>query len=196
MTIIDDWAKIFGTTVEKWDFWKREVGSDKKIIMAGPSRIIGLVDLTKIKEKLEWKSYGKSSEPTKKMEGNFVFNKHMYGTYYLSVIYPLLSEAVEITIYKGGILFKLTEDVAVGIGERLNHEEFYYNDEGVMFVEYDWWETKDEWKTTVTEKEFVKWENNVAKRKHGGKTHIWEEKIYRFEYFFEEEEDFGDMMQV
>ena len=196
MTIVEEWAKIFGTTLEKWGFWKREVGASDKIIMAGPSRILGLVDLTKITESIEWVSYGKCSEPTKKMDGNFLFDSGMYGVCFLRDIYPLLSETVEVTRYKGGILFKLTEDIAVGIGERINHKEFYYNDEGVMFVEYDWWETKDEWKTTVTEKEFVKWENNVAKRKHAGKSHVWNEKIYKFEYFFEEEEDFGDMMMI
>lgn len=196
MTIIEDWAKLFDTTPEEWEFWKKEVGTSSKVIMAGPSRIIGLVDLTEIKEDLEWESYGKCSKPTKNMGGNFVFDGGMYGTYFLSVIYPMLSESVEATRVEGGLLFKLTEDFAVGIGERLNHEEFYYNDEGVMFVEYDWWETKDKWKTTVTQKEFVKWENNVAKRKHTGVTHVWDEKIYRFEFFFEIEEEFSDMMLI
>jgi len=196
MTIIEEWAKLFDTTPEKWDFWKREVGASDKIIMAGPSRILGLVDLTKITENIEWTPYSKCSEPTKKMNGNFLFDGNMYGVYFLRVIYPLLPETVGVTKYKEGILFKLTEDIAVGIGGRINHEEFYYNDEGVMFVEYDWWETKDEWKTTVTEKEFVKWENNVAKRKHKGKTYVWNETIYKFEYFFEDEEEFGDMMQI
>ena len=194
MTLIEEWIKVLKTTTDDWEFWKGENYVSDKIIIAGPSRIIGLVDLTKIDDIGEWKIYEKLSEPTKKMVGNFVFENGMYGINFLKDIYPMLSESVEVTKYQESMLFKLTESIAVGIGCKVMNDDFYCNDEGVMFVEFDWTETKDEWKTTTTDKEFVKWENDVAKRKHSGKGLVWYEEVYRFEYFFEEEEDFGDMM--
>lgn len=202
MTIIEEFCKIVldskdvKADIEDFEFWREQHNITDKVIIAGPSRIIGLVDLSKIDDISGWETYSKCSEPSKKMKGNFVFKGGMYGTHFLGYIYPMLSESVEVTRYKHAIFFKLTEDVAVGIAENINHEEFYYNDEGVMFVEFDWWETKDEWKTTVTKKEFVKWKNDVAKRKHEGKTYEWYEEIYKFERFFEEEEEFGDMMTI
>ena len=194
MTLVEDFAKIFKATEEDLEFWKNENNLSDKIIIAGPSRIIGLFDLTKCDDVGEWESYEKCSEPTKKMCGNFVFNGGMYGISWLRDIYSMLPETVDVTRYRKGILFKITEDIAVGIGEKRNNKDFYYDDEGVMFIEYDWTETKDEWKTTTTDKEFIKWENNMAKRKHSGKGLIWYEEVYRFEKFFEDEEDWGDMM--
>ena len=194
MTLIEDFVKIFFMTEEDLMFWKSENNLNDKIIIAGPGRIIALIDLTKCYDIGEWKSYEKCSEPTKKMCGNFVFEDGMYGITFLRDIFPMLSESVEVTIYCKAILFKITEDIAVGIGHKVMVDDFYYNDEGVMFVEFDWTETKDDWKTTTTDKEFVKWENNVAKRKHSGKGLVWYEEVYRFEKFFEDEEDWGDMM--
>lgn len=194
MTLVEDFAKIFKSTEEDLRFWKEENNINDKIIIAGPSRIIGLLDLTAIDDIDGWESYEKASEPTKKMCGNFVYRERMYGLSFLRDIYPMLSETIEVTIYLKAIVFKITEDIAVGIGEKRNNEDFFYNDEGVMFVDYDWTETKDEWKTTTTNKEFVKWENNMAKRKHAGKGLVWYEEVYRFEKFFDDEEDWGDMM--
>jgi len=194
VTFIEEWAEIFNTTEDDFESWKAENYVSDNIMIAGPSRIIGLVDLTKIDDIGEWLAYDKHSVPTKKMVGNFVFEGNMYGITFLRDIYPMLSESIEVTKYKESILFKITENIAVGIGCKVNVDDWYYNNEGVMFVEYDWTETKDEWKTTTTDKEFVKWENNMAKRKHSGKGLVWYEEVYRFEYFFEEEEDWGDMM--
>jgi len=194
VTFIEEWAEIFNTTEDDFESWNAENYVSDNIMIAGPSRIIGLVDLTKIDDIGEWLAYDKHSVPTKKMVGNFVFEGNMYGITFLRDIYPMLSESIEVTKYKESILFKITENIAVGIGCKVNVDDWYYNNEGVMFVEYDWTETKDEWKTTTTDKEFVKWENNMAKRKHSGKGLVWYEEVYRFEYFFEEEEDWGDMM--
>lgn len=194
MTILEDFAKICKSTEKDLKFWKEENNLNDKIIIAGPSRIIGLIDLTKCDDIGEWITYGKLSEPTKKMVGNFVFEGNMFGVSFLRDIFSMLSESVEITLYKESILFKITESVSIGIGHKIAVDDWYYNDEGVMFVEFDWTETKDEWKTTTTDKEFIKWENGVAKRKHSGKGLVWYEEVYRFEYFFEEEEDWGDMM--
>ena len=187
MTIIEDFVKVCCTTKEDLIFWTKENNLSDKIIVAGPSRMTGLVDLTKLDDVLEWKSYGKCSEPTKKMDGNFVFDGHMYFIPYLRIVYPMIPETVEITRYKILILFKLTDGIALGICETLLAEGFYYNDEGVMFVPYDWEDTKD--------KEFVKWIDNVARKEHGDSTvRNWYEEIYKFEKFFEEEEEMGDMM--
>ena len=187
MTLIEDFAKLFKTTEEDLRFWNKENRLNNKIIIAGPSSRIGLIDLTKTDDIGEWKSYEKISEPTKKMDGRFVFDEQMYFIPYLRIIYKMLPETVEVIRHSIAILFKITDDIAVAISENGVEEDFYYNNEGVMFIPYDWEDTKD--------KKFVKWENNVAKREHGDSTvHTWEEEIYRFEYFFEEEEELGDMM--
>lgn len=197
MTLKEKWAKIFNTTETDWEYWRKEHGCSEKLIIAGPSRIIGLINLSKFNKNIEWKMYGKCSEPTKKMKGNFVFDGGMYGITWLRDIYPELPESLEVARYNGGILFKINEDIAVGIGDKITGDEFYYNDEGVMFIELKFEETKEEWRTTTTAKEFIKWDNNMAKRKHGGsKLHEWFEDVYRFEYFFEEEEEMGDFMLI
>ncbi len=196
MTIIERFAKVFRTTEKDLKFWKKEHMLTDKIIIAGPSRIVGLIDLNKIDDDIEWTTYEKNSDPTKKMVGNFVFEGGMYGIRWLRNIYPMLSETIDVAKYNIVILFKITEDMAVGIGEKRTHEDFYYNDEGVMFVDWDFEKTKKEWKTVAKAKEFIKWENGVAKRKHKGKANIWYEEVYKFERFFEEEEEMGDMMLI
>ena len=192
--IIEDWNKKY-FWVDDWEFWKDEYRFNDKILIAGPSRIVGLVDLTRFDDgDFEWVTYGKRSEPTKKMKGRFVFGGSTYPTHFLMEIYPFLSESVEVSQYKQGIFFKVSEDIAIGISERTLHKDFYYDDEGVMFIEEDFEEEKPEHRTTATAKEFVKWIDNVAIRIHSGQSHGWEEEVYRFEKFFEEEEEMGDMM--
>lgn len=184
-----EFAKLFNATKEDLEFWNKENKLNEKIIIAGPSSKIGLIDLTKTDDIGEWKSYGKCSEPTKKMDGRFVFDNQMYFIPYLRIIYKMIPETVEVIKHSVAILFKITDDIAVGICEDGVGDGFYYNDEGVMFVPYEWEDTKD--------KRFIKWINNVAKREHGdSKIHTWEEEIYKFEYFFEEEEEMGDMMML
>ena len=194
MTLIERFAEVFHTTEKDLMFWKKEHMLTDKIIIAGPSRIIGLIDLNKIDDDIEWTTYEKNSDPTKKMKGNFIFKGGMYGIRWLKDIYSMLSETVEAARYNIVILFKITEDIAVGIGEKRTHEDFYYDDDGVMFIEWDFEKRKEEWRTVSKAKEFIKWENNMAKRKHTGKANIWYEEVYRFEKFFEEEEEWGDMM--
>ena len=181
--------------VDEWKFWKDEYKINDRVLIAGPSRIVALVDLRKFDDKdFEWVTYGKYSEPTKKMKGTFVFDGCIYSTYFLRDIYHLLPESVEVSQYKQGIFFKVAENIAVGIGEKMAHKDFYYNDEGIMFIEEDFEEEKPEHRTTATAKEFVKWIDNVAIRIHSGQSHGWEVEVYRFEKFFEEEEEMGDMM--
>jgi len=193
---IEEFCTAFAMSVESWGFWKEEYGSSDKIIIAGPSRIVGLIDLKKLGE-IEWKSYGVRAKPTKKMSGNFVFEGGMYSIYFLKKIFQFLSEYFEVTRYNEAILFKLGEDIALGLAEKITNEDFYYNDEGVMFVESRWEETKGQWRTVTTEKEFIKWEDNMAKRKHKGKgLNTWYEEVYKWEYFFEEEDDESEMMLI
>jgi len=194
--LINKFVKDFGTTLESWEFWQKEHGVNPRILIAGPSRIIGLVDLEALEEDIDWETYTKCSEPTKKMTGNFVYGGRMYSIYFLRDMYNWLPEVVDVTIYHETIMFKLTDSVAIGLGTKVQVDDWYYNDEGVMFVEFDWTETKDEWKTTTTDKEFVKWIDCVAKRKHHGKSHVWYEEVYRFEKFFQVEEEMGDFLDI
>lgn len=195
--LIEEFCKVTKTILKDWDFWKTENPCSDKIIIAGPSRIIGLIDLIKIDEEIDWKFYGKNAVPTKKMKGNFVFDGKMYGIRWLILAFQMIGETVEVGSYKESILFKLTEDVALGIGDKTLTEDFYYNDEGVMFIEAEWEETQEKWRSVTKAKEFIKWENGVAKRKHSGKANVWYEEVYRWEYFFEEElDDMGDMMML
>jgi len=194
-SIIQEFCEVAHITLEDWNYWKTEHGCSDKLIVADPSIIMGLVDLKKIKERLEWKFYAKKSEPTKKMDGNFVFEGKMYGVRWLRDIFNMLQEIVEVCSYKEAVMFRVTEDIGIIIASKITAEGFYYNEEGVMFIEEDFEETKQEWRTVTKEKEFIKWENNMAKRKHSGKANIWYEEVYRWELFFEnEEEDMGDFM--
>ena len=194
---IEDFSIAFATDLEKWKFWKEEVGSSSKLIIAGPSRIVGLLDLTLIEEDLEWTTYSIESIPTNKMKGNFVFDGRMYSMDFLKKVYHFLSESFEVARLNEAILFKLTETVALGLAEKKTNEDFYYNDEGVMFVEEEFEKLDKKWKTVTKAKEFIKWENNMAKRKHSGKAQVWYEEVYRFEKFFEiEEDDMGDIMSL
>jgi len=194
MTIIEEFCRVIlsskdiKATIEDFEFWREQHNISDKIIIAGPSRIIGLIDLSKLGNIGEWETYSKCSKPTKKMKGNFVFTNSRYALNSLRELYPMLSETVEVMKRGIAILFKLTEDIAIGIAENPTSDGFYYNDDGVMFVPYEWEETKT--------KKFIKWENKVAKRKHQGHPEPWYEEIYMFEYFFEEEEEFGDMMMI
>ena len=196
MSLIEKFSIAFATDLEKWKFWKEEVGSSSKLIIAGPSRIVGLLDLTLIEEDLEWATYSIESIPTNKMKGNFVFDGRMYSMDFLKKIVQFLPESVEIARLNEAILFKLTETVALGLAEKITNDEFYYDDDGVMFVESDWEELSDNWKTVTTAKEFIKWENNMAKRKHKSKSNVWYEEVYKFEKFFIEEDEMGDFMLI
>lgn len=192
--IIDDFCIAFATDMESWEFWKGENDSSDKLIIAGPSRIVGLIDLKKM-GKIDWKSYSIESIPTNKMKGNFVFDGGMYSMDFLKKIMRFLSETFEVARVREALLFKLTESIALGLAEKRNSDDWYYDDEGVMFEDLEFEKTPENWKTTATAQEFVKWDNGVAKRKHQGKALVWYEEVYRFEKFFEiEEEDMGDMM--
>jgi len=196
MSLIEDFCNAFATTVENWEFWRDEHNSSDKLIIAGPSRIVGLVDLKKM-PKIEWESYSIESPPTKKMKGNFVFEGGMYSMDFLKRSIKFLSDPFEVARVNEAIMFKLTESVALGLAEKITNEDFYYNDEGVMFVELDWESQGETWKTVSQAKEFVKWVDGVAKRKHSGKSTSWYEEVYNFEKFFAEElEDMGDMMML
>lgn len=194
--LIEDFCIAFATDIESWKHWKEEVKASDKIIIAGPSRIVGLIDLKKM-GKIEWESYSIISFPTNKMKGNFVYNGGMYSMDFLKKIMQFLPDPLEIARVNEAILFKLTESVAMGLGEKKTSDEFYYNDEGILFEDLDFEETKEEWRTVQVAKEFIKWENNLARWKHTGKGTTWYEEVYRFEKFFEEElEDMGDMMML
>lgn len=196
MNFVEKFTKAFGTTVENWEFWKGEMNiNNDKLIIAGPSNIIGLIDLTKFEE-VEWKTYSIESKPTNKMKGDFVFDGGMYSMHFLKQLWGFLSESFEVARVREAILFKLSETVALGLAEKKNGEGFYYNDEGIMFVEWDFKIVDKKWNSVTTAKEFIKWKNNMAKRKHKGSSHIWYEEVYRFEKFFEEEEEMGDFMLI
>lgn len=195
--LIEEFCKVTKTDIKDWVSWKEENPCSNKIIIAGPSRIIGLIDLNKIDEEIDWNFYSKNTVPTKKMKGNFVFGNKMFGVRWLKFAFQMIGEIVEVATYLEAIVFKLTEDVALGIGNKALPDDFYYNDEGVMFVECDFEETQKSWRTVTKAKEFIKWENGMAKRKHSGKANVWYEEVYRWEYFFEEElDDMGDMMML
>jgi len=194
MTIIDKFCECFEMTPDNWKFWKSEHKSSDKLIIAGPSRIAGIVDLNKFDEEFEWETYSKESGPTKKMAGNFVHKGGLYSIDFLRKMFPMIPESVEIARHKEGIFFKLTDDFALGLAEKRTDVDFYYNNEGVMFVESDFEKLADDWKTVTAEKEFIKWDGKMAKRKHSGKAQVWYEEVYKFENFFEEEEEWGDMM--
>lgn len=195
-SLVEAFAKVFKTTVEDWEFWKDEHYYTGSLIITGPSRIVGLVDLTKLGADIEWKTYIVKSVPTKKMTGSFVYDGGLYGVTWLRDIFKMLGEAVEVSRYKEGLLFKLNEGIAIALAERIDCEGFYYNDEGVMFIDCEWEETKDEWKTVTTAKEFIKWDNNVAYRKHTSKNLTWLEYVYKWEYFFEKEQEMGDFLDL
>jgi len=196
MDLIEKFSIAFATDLEKWKFWKEEVGSSSKLIIAGPSRIVGLLDLTLIEEDLEWVIYSLESNPSNKMKGNFVFDGRMYSMDFLKKIIKFLPESVEIARLNEAILFRLTETVALGLAEKITTDEFYYDDDGVMFVEWDFDKLSKDWKTVTTAKEFIKWRDGVAKRKHTGKAQVWYEEVYNFEKFFVEEEEMGDFMLI
>ncbi len=194
MNLIEKFCIAFATDVEAWNHWKDEIKASDKIIIAGPSRIVGLVDLNRFKE-IEWKTYSIESTPTKKMVGNFVFDGGMYSMDFLKKSIQFLSDPFEVARVREAIMFKLSKDIALCLAEKMITEDFYYNDEGVMFVEEKFEKLSKEWKTVTTAKEFIKWENDIAKRKHSGKSQVWYEEVYRFKKFFEEyEDDMGDMM--
>jgi len=194
MNFIEMFSEAFLMTMEDWKFWEEQEGRrSDKLIIAGPSRIVGLLDLTKLEE-IEWKEYSIESKPTNKMCGNFVFDGGMYSMDFLKKAFHFLSESFEVARVREVIIFKLSETIGLGLAEKINGEGWYYNDEGIMFVEWKFEGQSDKWKTVTTAKEFIKWENNMAKRKHSGKTQVWYEEVYRFEKFFEEEEEWGDMM--
>ena len=120
--------------------------------------------------------------------------KYIYSIYFLrDDVFKFIGESVEIGLYKEVMLFKLTETIALGLAPKIIGNDFHFNEEGVMFVNDDW----EEFKTTPTKKEFIKWENGVAKWRHTGKgNNNWDEEIYHFKKFFEEEEEMGDFLDI
>jgi len=194
-SIIEMFSEAFVMTMEDWKFWEEQEGrKSDKLIIAGPSRIVGLLDLRQLEE-IEWKEYSIESKPTNKMKGDFVFEGEMYSIDFLKKIFQFLSESFEVARVKQVIIFKLTERIGLGLAQKRNGEGWYYNDEGIMFVEWEFEGLSDKWKTVTKAKEFVKWVDNMATRKHQGiGLRYWDEEVYRFEKFFIEEEDMGDMM--
>jgi hypothetical protein len=195
MGIIEEFANRFKTTVEDWEYWKKEHNSSEALIIANPDRIFGIIDISSIKG-IEWKTYNKLTEPSKKMEGEFVYANKCFSVGFLRDLFPFIPETVEVAYYHLALLFKLTPDMALGLAERIITDDFYYDDEGVMFIDFEWEQKKDEWSTKTTDKEFIKWEGKMAKRLHKGKTYEFYEYIYKFEQFFEEQEEEGDMMLI
>jgi hypothetical protein len=191
--LIDKFLKQCATTIEDWEFWQKEHKINDKIIVAGPSRIIALVDLTKLEGDIVWTPYTPISKPSKKMSGCFTYDKHIYSIYFLrDDVFKFIGESIEIGLYKEAMLFKLTETIALGLAPKLIENEYYFNNEGVMFVNESW----EEDKSTSGEREFVKWVDNKAKWKHNSKAGEWFEEVYKFEKFFEEEEDMGDFLDI
>lgn len=191
-SIIEQFLKQCSTTLEDWEFWKKEHQLSDKLIVAGPSRIIALLNIPKLEEGIEWTDYSIKSTPTKKMGGCFAYGKHIYSIYFLrDDVFKFIGESVEIGVYAGAVMvFKLTETIALGLSPKLMEDGFYFNDEGVMFINDDWGDID-----LISAKDgFIKWDDGVAKRKHNGKAGEWYEEVYQFEKFFEEEEELGDMM--
>ena len=58
-----------------------------------------------------------------------------------------LSDPFEVARVRETIMFKLTESIALGLGEKRNSDEWYYNDEGILFEDLEFEETKEEWRT-------------------------------------------------
>jgi len=198
-SIIEQFLKQCTTTMEDWKYWKKEHKLSDKLIVAGPSRIIALLDIPELDEEIEWTAYSIKSTPTKKMSGCFAYNKNIYSIYFLREdVFKFIGESFEVGVYKGAIiLFKLTETIALGLAPKLMEDGFYFNDEGVQFVDVDW-EDEDLNKSlnNSAKEEFIKWEDGVAKRLHTTEnaSNDWYEEVYQFEKFFEIEEDLGDMM--
>jgi hypothetical protein len=193
--IIEEFAKEF--IVNDWEFWKEEDRLSDTILIAAPSRIVALVDIPKAKEEMNWETYTIISEPTKKMGGCLAYNGKLFSMHFLEKAFKFLKPTVEICYYGDiAILFKLTETIALAIACKIDEDGFYYNDEGVNFVDVDWEETKEEWRTTMKAQEFIKWSDGMAKRKHTGKSGEWYEEVYKFEKFFEKEEDMGDFLDI
>lgn len=197
--IIDKFLEKCATTLEDWKFWKEEHKLSDRLIVAGPSRIIALLDIPKLEEEIEWTPYTPISKPSKKMSGCFAYGKHIYSIYFLrDDVFEFLGESVEIGTYAGAVMvFKLTETIALGLSPKLMEDGFYFNDEGVMFVDEDWGDEDLNKDLNDAKEEFIKWEDGVAKRKHsGGNVGDWYEEVYQFEKFFELEEEMGDFLDI
>ena len=198
--IIDKFLKKCASTMEDWEFWKKEHNLSDKLIVAGPSRIIALLDIPKLEEEIEWTSYFIKSTPTKKMSGCFAYGKHIYSIYFLrDDVYDFIGESVEIGTYADGVImvFKLTETIALGLAPKLMEDGFYFNDEGVQFVDEDWGDEDLNRDLNNAKEEFIKWDDGVAKRKHmGANLQEWYEEVYQFEKFFELEEEMGDFLDI
>ena len=191
--IIEKFLEKCTSTLEDWEFWKKEHKLSDKLIVAGPSRIIALLDLTKLEEDIVWEPYTPISKPTKKMTGCFTYDKYIYSIYFLrDDVFDFIDESVEIGLYKEIMLFKLTETIALGLAPKIQGDDFYFNNKGVCFVNDDWEEDKG----TDSKKEFINWDDGVAKWKHSGKVGEWFEYVYQFEKFFELEEEMGDFLDI
>lgn len=187
------------STLEEWEFWREEHNISDKIIVAGPSRIIALLDIPKLDEEIEWTPYTPISKPSKKMGGCFAYGKHIYSIYFLrDDVFEFLGESVEIGTYAESIMvFKLTDTIALGLAPKLMEGGFYFNDEGVQFVDEDWGDEDMNEHMNDAKQEFIKWEDGVAKRKHTGvNLREWYEEVYQFEKFFELEEEMGDFLDL
>ena len=121
--IVDKFLKhCTASTLEEWEFWKKEHNLSDKLIVAGPSRIIALLDIPKLDGEIEWTPYTPISKPTKKMGGCFTYGKHIYSIYFLrDDVYEFIGESVEIGTYAESIMvFKLTETIATSLSVKRN----------------------------------------------------------------------------
>ena len=135
------------------------------------------------------------------MGGCFTYGKHIYSIYFLrDDVYEFIGESVEIGTYAESIMvFKLTETIALGLAPKLMEGGFYFNDEGVQFVDDDWGDEElNKRLNSSAKEEFIKWEDGVAKRLHTAENiaNDWYEEVYQFEKFFELEEEMGDFLDI
>lgn len=199
--LIEKFEDIFSASMEGWEKWVKKHEYNKSCIIADPSRYVGLVDLRKIDFDLEWRAYIPLQEKFNKFTGEFIYDGKLFDVDFLGKVIKFLKEtsniaSVEIARYESALLFKINEAVALAIAERITIHEFYYNDEGVLFGDFELDYDDDILKPVTIETEFVKWDGNVAHRKCAGKTLVWHEYIYKFENFFDEEEEMGDFLDL
>lgn len=193
--LINKFVKHFSTSIEAWEKWKKKNNYNEACLVAGPSRIAALVDLTKLDFDFDWNTYTIICKPPKGMSGNFLYNGHIFSIDLLRRSFNLLKETTDISLYKGALFFRLNETVALAIGGKRTSKDFYYNADGILFEDLEEDESTGEFDKIIST-EFVKWNGTVAERNKKGKTLNWSEYIYKFERFFEEEEDMGDFLDL
>ncbi len=201
--------------LEYWkDYLKYETkgGANQKIVISGPSRIVALGRIKEMDSKddlnEDWRTY--SVVRNFKIKKSISDNAELYfdGCYFNVRLFLKVCQAIfkdkpiiDIKLYKANsvevLALKIDDDYCFAISSRIDHKnpDTIIKEDGVWFIDYELGEAEDGtviFNDKEISREFYKWKDGIAMHK----VRTWKKYLIDKSYFFQEEEEIGEMMLI